>query len=502
MLPPLLALFSWPVVSLVLFRKLALPLAILVTIIGGFLLLPQRGSLDFPGLTLNKNSIPALSALCFALIFAGRDMSQLRPEGWLPRHPLALTLLLAVPVGAVMTALTNAGTLRYGPTTLPGLSLYDAGSMASDALMMILPLLLARRYLADAAAQRLILKVLCIAALGYSLFAVIEMRMSPQMSNWVYGFFPHSWIQHYKAGGWRPVVFLRHGLVLGIFFAMSVMAVVCLARVDASRRRLWVLSTIWLFVILALSRNFGALLIAVALLPVLFFTKIRGQLLVAALICGVFLAYPAARTANVLPFDQILQFAESIGAERAAESFRVRLYHEDQLLAKAAERPLFGWGIWSRSRVFNEAGRDISITDGAWTITLGVKGWVGYLAQFGLLAAPVLLLWVHRRRYEIGMETSVLAIILAANLVDMIPNSSNLTLTWLLAGALWGRLELQAAGAQEATAVAGPTRVDYRRSDPEAAEDPPPVSPPASTPPINPYTRQTRRIHRKGSTAG
>jgi len=86
--------------------------------------------------------------------------------------------------------------------------------------------------------------------------------------------------------------------------------------------------------------------------------------------------------------------------------------------------------------------------------------------------------------------------------VDMIPNSSNLTLTWLLAGALWGRLELQAAGAQEATAVAGPARVDYRRSDPEAAEDPPPVSPPASTPPINPYTRQTRRIHRKGSTAG
>jgi len=123
MLPPLLALFSWPVISLVLFRKLALPLAILVTIIGGFLLLPQRGSLDFPGLTLNKNSIPALSALCFALIFAGRDMSQLRPEGWLPRHPLALALLLALPVGAVMTALTNAGTLRYGPTTLPGLSL-------------------------------------------------------------------------------------------------------------------------------------------------------------------------------------------------------------------------------------------------------------------------------------------------------------------------------------------------------------------------------------------
>ena len=502
MLPPLLALFSWPVISIAFFRKLCLPLAILVTIVGGFLLLPQRGGVDFPGLTLNKTSIPALSALCLALIFAGRDTSGLRPKGWLPRHPLALALLIALPVGAVMTALTNDDTLRYGWRTLPALSLYDAGSMVSSALTMILPMLLARRYLADAAAQRLILQVLCIAALGYSLFAVVEMRMSPQMSNWVYGFFPHSFLQHYKAGGWRPVVFLPHGLVLGIFFAMSVMAVVGLARLDASRRRLWVYGAIWLFVILALSRNFGALLITMALLPVLLFTNIRGQLLVAALICGVFLAYPVARTANVLPFDQILQLAENIDPQRAA-SFQTRLDNEYQLLAKAAERPLFGWGIWSRSRVFNEAGVDVSITDGAWVIILGVKGWVGYLAQFGLLAVPVLLLWFHRRRYEIGMETSVLAVILAANLVDMIPNSSNLPLTWLLAGALWGRLELQAAGAQETPAEAGPACVEYRRTDPpETAGDPPPVSPSASTPPINPYTRQTRRIHRKSSSTG
>jgi len=504
MLPPLLALLSWPLISVAFFRKLRLPLAILVTIIGGFLLLPQRGGLDFPGLTLNKSSIPALSALCLALIFAARDTSGLRPEGWLPRHPLALALLIALPVGAVMTALTNGDPLRYGPTILPGLSLYDAGSMASSALTMILPLLLARRYLADAAAQRLILQVLCIAALGYSLFAIIEMRMSPQMSTWVYGFFPHSFLQHYKAGGWRPVVFLPHGLVFGIFFAMSVIAVVGLVRVDAARRRLWVYGAIWLFVILALSRNFGALLIAVALLPVLFFTNIRGQLLVAAIICGVFLAYPAARTAQVLPIDQFLQFAESIGAERAAESFRTRLDNEDRLLAKATERPLFGWGGWGRSRVFNETGTDISITDGVWVIVLGLKGWVGYLAQFGLLTVPVFLLWFHRRRYEIGMESSVLAVILAANLVDMIPNSSNVPVTWLLAGALWGRLELQAAArTQDQTAVAEPAHVGYRRTDPpEAVGDPPPVSADVSTPSQNPYTRQTRRIHRKGSTVG
>ncbi|WP_372675369.1 hypothetical protein [Aquicoccus sp.] len=503
MLPPLLALLSWPLISLVFFRKLRLPLAILVTIVGGFLLLPQRGGLDFPGLTLNKGSIPALSALCLALIFAARDTSGLHPKGLIPRHPLALALLIALPVGAVMTAQTNPDTLRYGWRTLPGLSLYDAGSMVSGALTMILPLLLARRYLADAAAHRLILQVLCIAALGYSLLVLFEVRMSPQLSSWIYGYFPHDWRQHIRAGGWRPVVFLNHGLVLGIFFAMSVLTVAGLARLDAPRRGLWVFGIFWLLMTLVLSKNLGALLITVAFLPVLFLTNIRGQLLVAAIICGVFLAYPAARTAQILPFDQILQLAENIDPQRVG-SFQTRLDNEDRLLAKASERPLFGWGGWGRGRVFDESGRDISITDGEWIIAMGSYGWVGYVARFGLLTVPVFLLWFHRRRYEIGMESSVLAVILAANLVDMIPNSSNLPVTWLLAGALWGRLELQAAArTQDQTAVAEPAPVGYRRDDPtEAAGDPPPVSADVSTPSQNPYTRQTRRIHRKGSTVG
>lgn len=504
MLPPLFALFSWPVVGLVLFQKLRLPLALLVTLIGGFLLLPENTALNLPVLpSLSKHSIPALTALCLALALGRRDLSGARPEGLIPRHPLALALLIAIPAGAVMTALTNTDTLSYGPRTIQGTSLYDAGSMASNALMTILPLLLARRYLADAATQRLVLQVLCIAALGYSLLALFEARMSPQLNNWIYGFFPHSWLQHIRAGGWRPIVFLKHGLVLGIFLAMAVLAIAGLARLDPPRRKLWTWGAVWLLATLVLSNNFGALLIAAALLPVMIFAGIRGQLLVAAIICGVVLAYPVARTGQILPFNQVLQLAERVDPSRAA-SFQFRLDHEEQLLDKASGRPLFGWGGWGRGRVYDDRGRDISVTDGEWIITLGTHGWVGYLARFGLLTAPILLLLRHRRRYEIGMASSALAVILAANLMDLIPNSSNTPVTWLLAGALWGRLELQAAArGQEAAPVADPARVEYRRTDPpEAAGDPSPVSPSASTPPVNPYTRQTRRIHRKGSTAG
>ena len=41
-----------------------------------------------------------------------------------------------------------------------------------------------------------------------------------------------------------------------------------------------------------------------------------------------------------------------------------------------------------------------------------------------------------------GFETTGLILMLAANLVDLLPNASISPLTWLVAGAVWGRIEL------------------------------------------------------------
>lgn len=490
MIPPLLALFAWPLISIVFFQRLRLPLAILVTIVGGFLLLPTGTALNLPGFpSLSKTTIPALTALVLALVFAKDDRSDdLRPAGLIPRHPIILVLLGMLVLGAVMTALTNTDALTYGYRRLPGLRLYDAASMAVSALMMVIPFLLARRYLADPAALRLMLIVLCVAAVGYAFLALFEVRMSPQLNRWTYGFFPHDWLQHIRGGGFRPVVFLNHGLVLGIFLAMSLLATVGLMRIYARRRGVFLAAALWLGLTLLLSRNLGAVMISAVLLPVVIFLGVRGQLLVAAIIAGVFLAYPVARTSQILPIAQVLELAEDIDPQRAG-SFITRLENEERLLAKASERPLFGWGGWGRSRVYSAAGGDITISDGIWIIRLGIDGWVGYVARFGLLTGPVFLLLLHRRRYDIGMETSVLTIILAANLIDLVPNSSNTPLTWLIAGALWGRVELQKAarrqGAAEPLQPAGP---GYRPAG---------TVPPVATPPQSIYTRQTRRFERK-----
>ena len=73
-----------------------------------------------------------------------------------------------------------------------------------------------------------------------------------------------------------------------------------------------------------------------------------------------------------------------------------------------------------------------------WIITVGVSGWFGYIAQFGLLTVPIILLTLYRRRLDLSLATSGLCLVLTANLIDMIPNATLTPVTWLIAGALMG----------------------------------------------------------------
>ncbi|PIV78783.1 MAG: hypothetical protein COW54_07605 [Rhodobacteraceae bacterium CG17_big_fil_post_rev_8_21_14_2_50_63_15] len=500
MIPPLLAIFAWPLVSIAFFRRLRLPLAILVTVIGGYLLLPENTAFDLPLLpSLGKHTVPALVALGLAAIFAGNGRGGDGLPGVLPGHWIARLLIVMIAVGAAMTALTNPDMLFYGATVLPAIRPYDAGSNVLGAIMMLLPLLVARRYLAGPDAHVLLLRVLCIAAVGYAFLALFEVRMSPQLNRWVYGFFPHSWAQHVRGGAFRPVIFLAHGLLVGIFLSGAVLAAIGLARIQSERRSKFLLTALWLGLALMLSKNLGAVFITVMLLPVALFLPPRGQLIAAASIAGLFLLYPVARSADILPIARVVTLAQDIDPERAA-SFITRLENEDRMLAKSTERPLFGWGGWGRSRVYDETGRDITIADGAWVITIGVDGWVGYVGRYGLLVLPIFLLLFHKNRYRIGLETSVLTLILAGNLIDMVPNSSNTPLTWLIAGVLWGRLELGSAVSEEHGVVGAPKpRAGYRRKIP-ARE--PPVAPEAATLPPRPaYSRQVTRTRHTRPTA-
>lgn len=442
-MPPLLALFSWPLVVLALARKFPPALAFILAILMGHLLLPETIEFDLPLLpALTKYSIPALSVLLFITLFRFR-MGKRADRSLIPEHKFVHIATVGLLLGTLLTVASNGDPLQYGPTFLPGMRLYDGLSQVLSITIMLLPMLLARKFLATPGTHILLLKVLCIAALCYSLLALFEVRMSPQLNQWVYGFFPHSWIQHYRGGGtWRPIVFMSHGLVLSIFFCCMVLAAAGLSRLDRQKRSFFLIATVWLFMTLVLTKSLGALGIAILLLPAAFLLGVRGQFMVASVIAVLVLSYPIARSSGIIPIQQIVHQAEKIDPKRAS-SFTTRLANEDRMLAKAQKRPLFGWGGWGRSRVYNSTnGIDITIADGRWTNVLGVGGWFRYLLEFGLLCLPVILLFLRYRQNAIGMETSILALMLAANLIDLIPNSGLTPVTWMIAGALWGRLEL------------------------------------------------------------
>ena len=183
------------------------------------------------------------------------------------------------------------------------------------------------------------------------------------------------------------------------------------------------------------------------------------------------LAYPALRIADLVPTASILEVADNLNTARAA-SLKTRFDNEDQLLQHAMERIWFGWGRYGRSRIYNEYGKDVTLSDGGWIIRIGTFGVFGFLAEFGLLALSVFRAASALRFVQSMLDAILLAalgLIVAINLVDSLPNSSISPWTWLLSGALLGRAEAAHAASRRAGACSGqilPNQITlYRRAE-------------------------------------
>jgi hypothetical protein len=83
-------------------------------------------------------------------------------------------------------------------------------------------------------------------------------------------------------------------------------------------------------------------------------------------------------------------------------------------------------------------------TDGLWVLLLGSFGLIGFVNEFGLLALPIYRA-ARAVKFAQSLDETVflaaLALIMAINLIDLLPNSTLTPWTWLLAGALLGRAE-------------------------------------------------------------
>lgn len=444
-------LLAWPLVSLVLFRRLPLERAILWCIIAGYLLLPPVAEFDLPLVPdMDKFAIPSIMAfgLCTFMLR--------RPVPLLPRHPAALVLVLLFVFGVIPTVLTNGEPMLFHKIAnadpililnhqLPGLRWRDVGSVMINQVIVLMPFLIARRYLSTPEAHRDLLLALVLGALAYSIPALFEIRFSPQTNVWVYGFFQHDFSQMIRMGGYRPIVFLPHALWLAFFVATALMAAAALARTATAERR-WRLRLVcgYLFLLLIGCKSLASLAYGLVFTPVVAFAPLRWQLRMALVLGLIAVIYPMLRNAGLIPTDDVVAYFETISVDRA-HSLGFRFDNEAQLLARAAEKPWFGWGGWGRNLILHEeSGEILSIPDGRWIIVFGTFGWLGYIAEMGLLALPlVLLAWAARKTsvQSFSPYAAPIALILAATLVDMLLNATLIPITWMCAGAVLGYAE-------------------------------------------------------------
>jgi len=436
-----LILFSWPLLSIWFYRHKSIQVATLVTIIGGFMLLPVSTFVDFPLIPpLGKHSIPVLAAIIGCRLIKKQKIKYFTNKG------LLQVLVISLFLGAFITAELNADKVILAGKFISGLTLHDAISAVVATFLSVTPFFIGKQFFRSYQDQLLMFRFLAIAGLIYSIPMLYEIRMSPQLHGLFYGYLPSGFHQQKRGDGFRPVVFMGHGLWVAFFSVCTLTAMVSLGKVKEEIKN-YAANTLsyYLFIVLVLCKTKASLLYGVFTFVLIKKIGYKKQLKIAVLLAMLTLLYPTMSIMKVFPHQKIAELAESyLGPERA-QSLVYRFDNEVQLLEHARKRFFFGWGGWGRNRVFDEeTGKDIAVTDGRWIIKFGTSGFIGFIAEFGLLAMAIFKARSAAKRVKDNKELSLLAahaLLISIVMVDQLPNASLAPWLWLLAGILLGRSE-------------------------------------------------------------
>jgi hypothetical protein len=407
-----IALFGFIPLVFVLFAILPPRRAVIVAFLIGFLFLPMD-PIKVQGIsTYSKFTALGVVTLLAAAIFDGGRVLAFRPK-WVD------VPMLVWCVCPFVSSITN------------GLGAYDGVSAAvTHMLQWGFPYLVGRIYFSDFEGVReLAIGVFC-GGLAYVLPCLFEIKMSPHLHLLVYGH-DANWAQEEtrRWGGWRPVVFMQHGLMLGAWMAATSLAGTWLYLSGAVRKLLGIPMAWWLLVLVVttvLCKSTGA--IAIFLLGALTLELGRRLKTTIFVWAFVFIAplYIGFRASGQWSGASLVALARSVAGESRAGSFQYRLQNEDPLAVHALERPVFGWGGWGRNRLTNEEGQDASVTDGLWIIALGQNGLVGLTSLTVALLLPAGLLlrkygtasWTHPAIAPAG----ALAMIVTLFMIDCLQN--------------------------------------------------------------------------------
>jgi hypothetical protein len=412
------AMFGWPLIIFLVFLVMPPRRAVIFSFLAGWMFLPDV-VFDLTGLPdYGKMMAATVGAAFGAMAFDTKTVFSYRPS-WADT-PMIIWCLCP-----------------FASSMANGLGVYDGASGVFQSVAQWgLPYMLGRVYLRDFEAFRELAVMLFVAGLVYTPLCLFEIRMSPQLNKLVYGFGNVTGGGEYskELGSWgsRPRVFMGTGLALGTFMTAASLMGVWLWYTGALKRlhgyAVGPLVALLVFTTFA-CKNMGALSLLIFGLAALFSIRFIGR---SVLIYALILAAPAYmgfRASGSWSAESMVELASMVHEKRGM-SLNGRLVNDTMLAEKALERPVFGWGGWGRSRIYDENGKDISVTDGLWIITIGTSGLVGLAAiTAALLVPPTMLvvryparLWLDPRVAPAGAAAVLVVLYMIDNLFNSMFN--------------------------------------------------------------------------------
>jgi len=428
-----LMLFGWPVVAMVLFSVLPARRAVLCTVIGGWLLLPVAGY-SFPGFPdYSKTTATSLAALLGVVVVDWAKLSELRLR-WFDL-PIAIWCLVPIP------SATLAGTGVYAGVSAALVHVISWG----------VPYLLGRLYFTDAVGLRELALGFFVGGLVYIPLCLIESIKGPYLHFEVYGFMQHTSSQARRYGGWRPMVFLQHGLATGFWMAMATVAGGWLWA-SKSKRDLWGVPMGWLLtavtITVVMCRSTGAWALLAAAIGV--FVSVRWMKIRVVLVALIVLVpcYSFTRATQIVSESTITAAAGLVFPADRISSLSARLRQEDVITAKVMQRPMLGWGPWGDYREgYTKA------VDALWLISFGKYGFTGLSALFATILLPAAI-WMWRIPASRWLDPrfaggSAFSLILTLYMIDCLSNGMQNPTFMLAAGGVGvaaGRLRSEGFG--------------------------------------------------------
>jgi hypothetical protein len=377
-----LVMIAWLPIVILLFNQFPPRTAIIISFIGGILFLPQSAGFRLPLIPDYMGDLATCYGIMLGIcLFDFERLYRFRP-GWVD---LPMLIWCICPM---FSSLTN------------GLGWYDA---FNESMRQIAfwgwPYFIGRLYLSNLAGLKELALAIVKGGLVYVPLCLFEARMSPQLHRMVYGYYSHSsgLVQALRDGGWRPMIFMEHGLVVALWMMSATLIALWLWKTN-SIETIWDIPFNWAVAALVITflflRSAGAFLYLIYGAIVLAGAKWARIRLPLLLLVGGIILYLILATTGSFKGDEIVTWAARLFNPERAQSLEFRFDNETLLGAKAREKLLFGWGGWGRNRILEENWEgeivDIAVTDSLWIITFGVNGLVGLISLSASMLLPAI----------------------------------------------------------------------------------------------------------------